>query len=253
MLEAFGHSDVGRRRKLNEDYFLVDEEHRLFVVCDGMGGHSAGEVASEMSTETIGSFMTRSHEEKEITWPYGLDVNLSFDGNRMKTAIKLANKRVFKAADNREDYTGMGTTVVASVVTDDVLTIGSAGDSRCYLLRGGELRQLTTDDSWVSAAWAEGVLSSDEIDKHPLRNVITKAIGAKETLEVNIVEHKFEDGDVVLVCSDGLHGMLKDDRILSILKPFPETLEKASRALVDAANEAGGKDNVTAVLVRYTA
>ncbi len=152
MLEAFGHSDVGRRRKLNEDNFQVDEDHRLFSVCDGMGGHNAGEVASQMSIETIGSFITRSHEEKEITWPYGLDVNLSFDGNRMKTAIKLANKRVFKAADNREDYTGMGTTVVASVVTDDVLTVGSAGDSRCYVVRGGELRQLTVDDSWVSAA-----------------------------------------------------------------------------------------------------
>ncbi len=96
------------------------------------------------------------------------------------------------------------------------------------------------------------MLSAGEIDKHPLRNVITKAIGAKDTLDVNIVEHKFEDGDVILLCSDGLHGMIKDDEILSILKPFPETLEKAAKALIDAANEAGGKDNVTAVLVRYT-
>jgi serine/threonine protein phosphatase PrpC len=159
MLKAFGLTDVGRRRKLNEDNFLVDLETQLFGVCDGMGGHNAGEVASKMAIETVGSFISRSHREKEITWPYGLDVNLSFDGNRIKTAIKLANKKVFKAADNRDEYTGMGTTVVVALVTDNVMTIGSAGDSRCYLLRNGQLSQLTKDDSWVSAAWAEGILS----------------------------------------------------------------------------------------------
>src|SRR5262249_2476161 len=114
MLEAFGRSDVGRRRKLNEDNFLVAPEPSLYAVCDGMGGHNAGEVASQMAIETIASFIERSHKEKEITWPYGLDVNLSYDGNRVKTAIKLANKKVFRAADNREEYTGMGTTVVAA-------------------------------------------------------------------------------------------------------------------------------------------
>src|SRR5512139_4101721 len=191
MLEAYGKSDVGRRRKLNEDSILVDTETCLFAVCDGMGGHNAGEVASGMAVETLGAFVEKSHREKEITWPYGLDVNLSFDGNRLATALKLANKKVFKSADNREDYTGMGTTAVAALVSGSVLTIGSAGDSRCYLLRAGQLSQLTRDDSWVSAAWAEGILSSDEIEKHPLRNVITKAIGAKESIEIDIVEHRF--------------------------------------------------------------
>ena len=138
MLEAFGQTDVGRRRKLNEDNFLVAKEPGLFAVCDGMGGHNAGEVASKMAIETLQAFIEKSHREKEITWPYGLDVNLSFDGNRLKTAIKLANKKVFRAADNREDYTGMGTTAVAALVSENVLTVGSAGDSRCYLLRGGQ-------------------------------------------------------------------------------------------------------------------
>jgi protein phosphatase len=252
MLKAFGLTDVGRRRKLNEDNFLVDLETQLFGVCDGMGGHNAGEVASKMAIETVGSFISRSHREKEITWPYGLDVNLSFDGNRIKTAIKLANKKVFKAADNRDEYTGMGTTVVAAVVTDNVMTIGSAGDSRCYLLRGGQLSQLTRDDSWVSAAWAEGILSADEIERHPLRNVITKAIGAKETLETDIVEHKLDDGDLALLCSDGLHGMINDQQILETLNSTPDSLEEASQRLIEAANEAGGKDNVSVVLVRYS-
>ncbi|HEY6546727.1 MAG TPA: Stp1/IreP family PP2C-type Ser/Thr phosphatase [Vicinamibacteria bacterium] len=252
MLEAYGQTDVGRRRKLNEDNFLVAPEPNLYAVCDGMGGHNAGEVASKMAIETLQAFIEKSHKEKEITWPYGLDVNLSYDGNRLKTAIKLANKKVYRAADNREDYTGMGTTVVASLVSEDTLTVGSAGDSRCYLLRGEELKQLTRDDSWVSAALGEGILNSDEIERHPLRNVITKAVGAKEAIELDVVEQKLESGDVVLICSDGLHAMLSDDQIKGAMLPFPTSLEVAAGKLIDAANEAGGKDNVSVVLLRYT-
>ena len=252
MLEAHGQTDVGRRRKLNEDNLLVAMEPGLFAVCDGMGGHNAGEVASKMAIETLHAFIEKSHREKEITWPYGLDVNLSFDGNRLKTAVKLANKKVFRAADSREDYTGMGTTAVAALVSENVLTVGSAGDSRCYLVRGGKLTQLTRDDSWVSAALGEGILNPDEIDRHPLRNVITKAVGAKETIELDVVEQKLEPGDLALICSDGLHAMLSDDQILATLTPIPATLEEAAGKLIDAANEAGGKDNVSVVLLRYT-
>jgi protein phosphatase len=252
MLEAFGKTDVGRRRKLNEDNFLIDRETNLYAVCDGMGGHNAGEIASKMAIETLHAFIAKSHgEEKDITWPYGLEPQLSFEANRLKTAIKLANKRVFKAADNREDYTGMGTTLVAALVNDSTLTVGSAGDSRCYMVRGGKLSQLTRDDSWVSAAWAEGILSHDEIDRHPLRNVITKAVGAKESIEIETVEQKLEAGDLVLLCSDGLHAMIADEDILRLLEPVPASLEQAADALVDAANEAGGKDNVSVVLLRY--
>jgi PPM family protein phosphatase len=252
VLEAFGRTDVGRRRKLNEDNFLVDPEPNLYAVCDGMGGHNAGEVASKMAIETLAAFIEKSHKEKEITWPYGLDVNLSFEGNRLKTAIKLANKKVYRAADQREEYTGMGTTAVAALVSGNTLTVGSAGDSRCYLLRAGVLTQLTRDDSWVSAALGEGILNEDEIDRHPLRNVITKAVGAKDTIELDVVEQKLVSGDVVLICSDGLHAMLHDDQILKTITPFPESLEDASARLIDAANEAGGKDNVSVVLLRYT-
>lgn len=253
MIEAFGKTDVGRRRKLNEDNLLIDRDTDLYAVCDGMGGHNAGEVASKMAIETLHAFIAKSHgEEKDITWPYGLEPHLSFEANRLKTAIKLANKRVYKAADNREDYTGMGTTLVAALVNEATLTVGNAGDSRCYLVRDGKLSQLTRDDSWVSAAWAEGILSSDEIDHHPLRNVITKAVGAKDNLDLETTEHKLASGDVVLLCSDGLHGMITDDRILALLHPLPGGLEKAADALIDAANEAGGKDNVSVVLLKYT-
>jgi protein phosphatase len=252
MLEAYGQTDVGRRRKLNEDSFLVDPETNLYAVCDGMGGHNAGEVASQMAIEALESFIRRSHQEKEITWPYGLDVDLSFDGNRLKTAVKLANKKVFKAADNREEYTGMGTTVVVTLVSGNVMTVGSAGDSRCYLLREGKLSQLTKDDSWVSAAWAEGILNSDELERHPLKNVITKAVGAKDAIEIDVHEQILKPGDVALLCSDGLHSMIKDEAILAAVTPFPATLQEAAGKLIDAANEAGGKDNVSVVLLRYT-
>jgi len=253
MIEAYGATDVGRRRKLNEDNFLVVEQSRLYAVCDGMGGHNAGEVASKMAIETVAAFIQKSDgDEKDITWPYGLETELSFEGNRLKTAIRLANKRVFKAADNREDYTGMGTTVVACLARENVLTIGSAGDSRCYLVRKGALTQLTRDDSWVSAAWAEGILTPEEIERHPLKNVITKAVGAKDNIDIEIVEHKLEPGDVAMLCSDGLHGMIRDEVILGLLHPMPETLAAAAQGLIDAANENGGKDNVTVVLLRYT-
>ena len=253
MIEAFGRTDVGRRRKINEDSFLVSPETSLYAVCDGMGGHNAGEVASRMAIETISGFVERSAVEKEITWPWGLDANLSFDGNRLKTAVRLANAKVFQAADNREELTGMGTTVVASLVSGQALTIASAGDSRCYLVRAGALRQLTRDDSWVSAALGEGILNSDDVEHHPLRNVITKAVGARDAIDLDIVEHQFEPGDLVLLCSDGLHGMINDQEIGRILGAGAEPLEDTSARLIAAANEAGGRDNVTVVLLRLPA
>jgi protein phosphatase len=145
----------------------------------------------------------------------------------------------------------MGTTVVATVVTGSVMTIGSAGDSRCYLLRSGELKQLTRDDSWVSAALGEGILNSDDVEHHPLRNVITKAVGARDTIDLDLVEHHLQGGDLLMLCSDGLHGMINDAEIHRQLTAAPSTLEAASARLVDAANEAGGRDNVTVVLLRY--
>jgi serine/threonine protein phosphatase PrpC len=250
MIEAYGRTDVGRRRKVNEDSFLVSPETSLYAVCDGMGGHNAGEVASRMAIETISAFITRSAVEKEITWPWGLDANLSFDANRLKTAIRLANARVFQAADNREELTGMGTTVVTALVSGDTMTVGSAGDSRCYLVREGELKQLTRDDSWVSAALGEGILNSDDVERHPLRNVITKAVGARDAIDLDVLEHDLKRGDLVMLCSDGLHGMMGDQEIAKIVQSSPGSLEETSARLVDAANEAGGRDNVTVVLLR---
>ncbi|HXY38337.1 MAG TPA: Stp1/IreP family PP2C-type Ser/Thr phosphatase [Vicinamibacteria bacterium] len=252
MIEAYGRTDVGRRRKINEDSLLVSPETNLYAVCDGMGGHNAGEVASRLAIETLASFVEESASDKKITWPWGIDAALSFDANRLKTAIKLANSRVFQAADNREELTGMGTTIVAAVVSGNKMTIGSAGDSRCYLVRHDQLKQLTRDDSWVSAALGEGILNSDDVEHHPLRNVITKAVGARDSIDLDTIEHTLEPGDLAMLCSDGLHGMVNDQELARLLVPVPDSLEEATARLVDSANQAGGRDNVTVVLLRYS-
>ena len=251
MIESFGATDVGLRRKLNEDSLLVDSALGLFVVADGMGGHNAGEIASRLTVETVGNFVQRSREEEEITWPYGVDPKLSLNANRLATAVMLANKRVWKEADNRQDYTGMGTTIVAALVDDENISFVSAGDSRAYRLRDNELRQMTVDDSWVQAAVDEGVLLPEEAESHPMKNIITKAIGAKEYLEVAVEEYPLENNDLYLLCSDGLHGMIPERTIAEKLSSSNGSLEDLVKDLIATANANGGKDNVTALAVRY--
>lgn len=251
MIDSFGVSDIGRRRKLNEDNVFVDDQLGLYIVADGMGGHNAGEVASSLAVEVVSNFIRRSRDEEEITWPYGIDPQISLNGNRLRTAVMLANKRVWKEADNREEYTGMGSTLVAALVAGEEVLLSNAGDSRAYRFRDGKLQQVTTDDSWVQAAFSEGVLQPQEIQYHPMRNIITKAIGARESIEVSILEERFQPEDMYLLCSDGLHGMVSDGEIERIIVSAQGDLEKAVRGLIQAANEAGGKDNISAVLFRY--
>ena len=251
MIESAGVTDIGRRRKLNEDFLLVDNESGLYLVADGMGGHNAGEVASRLAVETVSNFVRRSGDDEEITWPYGVDPSISINANRLRTAIMLANKRVWKEADNREDYTGMGTTIVAGLVEKDSITLCGAGDSRAYRLRKGALDQITIDDSWVQVALTEGLLQADEAENHPMRNIITKAVGAKQNIELSVQEEKLEDEDTYLLCTDGLHGMLTQADILEILTAEHEDVEQTVQSLVAAANAHGGKDNVTAVVLRY--
>jgi len=215
------------------------------------GGHNAGEIASHLAVETVGNFVQRSREEDEITWPYGVDPKLSINSNRLLTAVMLANKRVFKEADSRQDYTGMGTTIVAALTNSNTISFVSAGDSRAYRLREGEFLQLTVDDSWVQAAVDEGVLLPEEAESHPMKNIITKAIGAKEEVDVHVDEHSLQDDDLYLLCSDGLHGMITEKRLAEIVVNAGPSLADLVNGLIATANENGGKDNVTAVAIRY--
>lgn len=251
MIESFGATDVGLRRKLNEDSLLLDPDSGLFVVADGMGGHNAGEIASRLTVETVGNFVQRSKAEEEITWPYGVDPKLSLNANRLVTAVMLANKRVWKEADNRQDYTGMGTTIVAALVNETSISFVSAGDSRAYRLRADNFRQMTIDDSWVQAAVDEGVLLPEEAESHPMKNIITKAVGAKENLDLSVEEHELEDNDLYLLCSDGLHGMIPERVIAEMVSDSNDSLEELIERLIQTANDNGGKDNVTALALRY--
>lgn len=250
MLEIFGLTDPGRVRPLNEDAFVIRPEMGVVAVCDGLGGQNAGEVASRLTVENLVPFLERSHEDTEITWPFGLMIDLSFDGNRLFTAIGLANKRVTREAESRLDYSGMGSTVVAAIARGAKLTLAWLGDSRAYLIRQGVMRQLTKDHTWLNMALAGGIVTPEEAEKHPWKDVLTKAVGSRDA-SAEVAEATLQSGDLVLLCSDGLTKMVKDVGIVALLTPPSATVEQGVRRLVTAANEAGGKDNVTVVLVRY--
>jgi serine/threonine protein phosphatase PrpC len=253
MVRAAAVSDIGRIRKTNEDSFLSDSEIRLFAVADGMGGHGAGEVASRLAIEATAGFIKRSALDTDFSWPYGLDGNLSFDGNRLRTAIHLANRRVFRAAENNDDYSGMGTTIVGLLVNGSKIAIGHVGDSRLYLFRHGTLEQLTQDDSWAATILAHDPKArTTDLSHHPMRNVLTNALGARDQVDVHLTERELQSGDIMLLCSDGLHGVLDAEALKQILQAHPD-VEDAARELVETALDTGSRDNVTALVVRYEA
>jgi serine/threonine protein phosphatase PrpC len=251
MIEVHALSDPGRKRKSNEDSLGLDPSIGLAVVADGMGGHQSGEVASQLAVETLRDFVARAHDDRDLTWPFGLDSERSFEANCLNTAIRLANQAVFRAAAGRPDLAGMGTTLVAVLARAGWLHYASVGDSRAYLVQGQNLRQLTRDDSWLEAAVSQQLIDVSDAGSHPFRHVLTKAIGLQEDVEFDVSDERLRDGDRVLLCSDGLTTALSDSQIQEIVRAHETDLEATCRSLVDAANEAGGPDNVTVVLVRH--
>ncbi|MBI2468798.1 MAG: serine/threonine-protein phosphatase, partial [Candidatus Rokubacteria bacterium] len=233
MIEAHGLTDPGRKRKNNEDSVRLEPAMGLAIVADGMGGHQSGEVASSLAVETLGNFVARARLDRDLTWPFGLDPTRSFAANCLGTGIRLANRRILGEASKRPDLTGMGTTVVAVLAGDGRLTYAGVGDSRVYLARGDALRQLTRDDSWIEEALALRLIAEEERRDHPLRNVLTKAVGLQDDLEFDVGEEPLEDGDRVLLCSDGLTAVIPDERILEILLEHDRDLAAGCRALVD--------------------
>jgi protein phosphatase len=244
-------TDVGRKRKGNEDSLFVNAEQNLFVVADGMGGHAAGEVASRLAVDAINEFICLTGDDEEITWPFGLDETISYDGNRLKTAIRYANRKVLEATKEKNEYEGMATTVAAVLVDGDSANLGHVGDSRIYLMRNGTISQLTTDHSWVNEQIVGGMISPDQARSHPLRNVVTRALGGKNDLQVDMKVHKIEPGDMLLLCSDGLTTMMPDEEIVRVVSDAKNDVEKATRELVAAANAKGGEDNITVVMLRF--
>ena len=252
MITAHGVSHTGRVRSTNEDTLLIDDDLGLYVVADGMGGHNAGDVASKLAVATLRAFMVRSRDGNECTWPFGVDGSVSLDANRLLTAVKLANRRVFKAADSNDDYTGMGTTVVATLVQGERLMHCGVGDSRVYASVDGALSQLTVDDSWAATMLAtDPDMDEATLATHPMRHVLTNVLGATEETEVDVTERRLRDGDQVLLCSDGLHGALTTETIAAVLEAEPDVSLAAER-LVREVLDGEAIDNVSALVLRYT-
>ena len=216
-----------------------------------MGGHAAGEVASRVAVDAINEFVTLTGGNEEITWPFGLDDSISYEGNRLKTAVRHANRRVLEATRESADYEGMATTVAAVLVDGDTANLAHVGDSRIYLWSGGLISQLTSDHSWVNEQIQSGVISAEQARNHPLRNVVTRALGGRSDLLVDIQSRRMGHGDVLLLCSDGLTTMIGDEEIARILVEAGGDVAQAATALVEEANDRGGEDNITVVLLKF--
>ena len=245
MIETFGLSDVGCIRELNEDCFCIhgfDEgtSKGFCILADGMGGHNAGEVASQNAVKFIAEEMQKLLNDKDETEIPG----------RLCRAVEGANEKVYRMSTENKIHSGMGTTVVAAFICEGVAYVANVGDSRAYAIRSDEIAQITTDHSVVSELVMSGTITREEARVHPQKNIITRAIGTDSKVKVDRFEYDYSRGDVLLMCSDGLSGMLDDNEICEIVKAGRNSEETVCR-LVDSAKENGGLDNITVICIRF--
>lgn len=238
MIRSFSVTDIGKKRKLNQDYVYVSEDPignlpNLFIVADGMGGHNAGDYASKCTVETIIREVRGCFEKNPV--------------RILSKAIRIANDQIRRKADEDESLSGMGTTVVAATCLGHYLQVANVGDSRLYII-GSEIRQITTDHSLVEEMVRMGGIDRKAARNHPDKNIITRAIGALDTVEIDFFHEELKPGELVLLCSDGLTNMLEDEEIGAILKE-PVSVEEKAQRLIDAANDSGGKDNITVIII----
>ncbi len=246
-VKACGLSDVGLTRAHNEDYFEIDPQHKLYVVADGMGGHSHGEVASQLAVTSIREFIAKN-ADRDTTWPFGMDPGLAHHSNLLKMAVRTAHDQVLRAISKDGSLYGMGTTVVGLLLSGTTAAVAHVGDSRAYRLRGGRLEQITQDHTWVHEQVVAGFLSREQARTHPLKNVVTRALGGESDVLVDVRELEVQPGDLFLLCSDGLTGMLSDADIRDRLASG-RSLHEICRTLINDSNARGGIDNVTVVLL----
>jgi protein phosphatase len=251
---AAGRSDVGLQRDHNEDSWSCLQSFGLYLVADGMGGHQSGEVASSMANDAVKAFFEAT-EREDATWPFPIDPNLSLAENRLSASIKMANKQIFDRSLHDHALQGMGTTVVSLLVAPErrLLYVAHVGDSRAYRVRDGRIVQLTRDHSLVNDyLMMMPDLPQEAMDVVP-RNVITRALGMQDSVVVDLGAEKVKAGDKFVLCSDGLSGQVSDERILEVIDNAGDDLEAAGRHLIKLANDAGGDDNVTVVVVHALA
>lgn len=256
MLRAYGVSNQGRVRTANEDCFAIDESLQLCMVADGMGGHNAGEIAARLAVNSLLESI-RDHyldntgqaagtSRADGIWPFGFDPSMSEAGNCIRTAFHLANAQILEASLATHSYAGMGTTLVAGLVSDGRLSVGHVGDSRLYLVANRSLRALTLDDSWATA----GAGCGSRIEPVLRQNALTNVVGSPATV-VHVTEQTLTGGEVLLLSTDGVHGVL-DDTWLQRLVTSTSDLREMAIGLVDAAIARGSRDNCTVVVARYT-
>jgi PPM family protein phosphatase len=242
-LEFFSATDTGRSRNNNEDSVAVHEESGLIVLADGMGGYNAGEVASGMATSFIKTELGRWLQEASST-ASDSDVRRAMD-----ICVDNANRAIFNASNSNPQYAGMGTTLVVGAFRDGRLLLGHVGDSRGYRLRAGKLAQITHDHSLLQEQIDSGLITPEQAAFSANKNLVTRAVGVEDTVLLETHLHEVVPGDIYLLCSDGLSDMIDDPRIAQVLQAH-DTLEDMGGGLIDAANDAGGKDNIAVVLVR---
>ena len=238
MIRSFSVTDIGRKRKLNQDFVYSSDEpvgnlKNVYIVADGMGGHQAGDYASKCTVETMVREIKGCFEQSPI--------------RILSRAIRIANDQVRRKAREDESLYGMGTTVVAATVLGKYLQVANVGDSRLYIINE-EVRQITRDHSLVEEMVRMGGLDREAARNHPDKNIITRAIGARDTIEIDFFHEELKSGDLILMCSDGLTNMLEDEEIGRILKT-PGTIEERAERLIDAANQNGGRDNIAVILI----
>ena len=238
MIKSFSVTDIGRKRKLNQDFVYSSDEavgnlKNVYIVADGMGGHQAGDYASKCTVETMVREIKGCFEQSPI--------------RILSRAIRIANDQVRRKAREDESLYGMGTTVVAATVLGKYLQVANVGDSRLYIINE-EVRQITRDHSLVEEMVRMGGLDREAARNHPDKNIITRAIGARDTIEIDFFHEELKSGELILMCSDGLTNMLEDEEIGRILKT-PGTIEERAERLIDAANQNGGRDNIAVILI----
>ena len=244
-------SNPGLKRTSNEDSYSTRADIGLFVVADGMGGHVAGEVASRVAVEAIEAFIEETAgADKNRTWPFPFDPTVSLESNRLRAAFRLANRKIGAAIADSQDLRGMATTASAVLVGPRSASVAHVGDSRVYVLRNSQLDQITHDHSWVEEQVRAGTLSPTAARQHPWRNVVTRALSGGDDPEVDVTEVSPQTGERYLLCSDGLFTVVPDSRLAELLGQTDVPLDAISRGLVQAANEAGGPDNITTLILQ---
>jgi protein phosphatase len=247
-------TDPGLRRNSNEDSYCTRPDLGLFVVADGMGGHVAGEVASRVAVEKIQEFIAETAgADRNRTWPFPFEPAISLEGNRLKAAFRLANRKLANEMADKADLRGMATTASAVLAGRKSACVAHVGDSRIYAMRGGTLQQLTHDHSWVEEQVRAGTMTEAAARQHPWRNVVTRALSGGSDPDIDTVEISPEPGERLLLCSDGLSGIVSHESIEGILGDRSLSLDQICDRLVAAANEGGGPDNVTALVIEIAA